>query len=294
MSVNLYYTQRIRGFQQHSVKYTPSSVCFTLRRTKFRCKRCGSSDLTVTPLSLRRVHGEPMGSCRELVFEFTTHRLYCPNCKVRAVEHIPFLSHPHARMTKALERTVLELRQCMSIRAVANYFHLRWHSVKELEKKHLEKKFRRIPTAHVKAVGIDEIHIGHGMANEQFLTIVRDLASGAVIHVGEGKGISALAGALKKLKKSKLNKYAEAAERIAVYLSHEPGGFTRRRQIPLKQYAGRFSGIGGCLYVQRSAENDLHACKNFLSCKYRIPSLGQTRRRDRHSGMKKHGSNNSG
>lgn len=102
MSVNLYYTQRIRGFQQHSVKYTPSSVCFTLRRTKFRCKRCGSSDLTVTPLSLRRVHGEPMGSCREVVFEFTTHRLYCPNCKVRAVEHIPFLSHPHARMTKAL------------------------------------------------------------------------------------------------------------------------------------------------------------------------------------------------
>lgn len=39
------------------------------------------------------------------------------------------------------------------------------------------------------------------MANEQFLTIVRDLASGAVIHVEEGKGISALAGALKKQKK---------------------------------------------------------------------------------------------
>lgn len=42
------------------------------------------------------------------------------------------------------------------------------------------------------------------MKNEQFLTIVRDLESGAVIHVGDGKGISALAGALKKLKKSKL------------------------------------------------------------------------------------------
>ena len=39
---------------------------------------------------------------------------------------------------------------------------------------------------------------------EQFLTIVRDLKSGAVIHVGEGKGENALARALKKLKKSKL------------------------------------------------------------------------------------------
>ena len=49
---------------------------------------------------------------------------------------------------------------------------------------------------------LSEIHVGKGMQNQQFLTIVRDLQSGAVIHVGEGKGCSALAGALKKLKKS--------------------------------------------------------------------------------------------
>ena len=42
------------------------------------------------------------------------------------------------------------------------------------------------------------------MKNEQFLTIIRDLQSEAVIHVGEGKGVSALSGALNKLKRSKL------------------------------------------------------------------------------------------
>ncbi len=47
-------------------------------------------------------------------------------------------------------------------------------------------------------------YIGKGKENSGFLTIVRDLESGAVIHVGEGKGVDALAGALKKLKKSKL------------------------------------------------------------------------------------------
>ena len=204
MPVNLYYTQRIRGFQQESVKYNGSSVRYSLKRTKFQCRYCGSSRVTVKPLSRRLVHGEPMGCCHEVIFEFTTHLLYCPACKIRMVEHIPFLTHPWARMTKSLERTVLELRQHMSIRAVANYFHLRWHTVKELEKKHLKKKFFRIQTAHIKAIGIDEIHVGRGMKNEQFLTIVRDLESGAVIHVGDGKGVSALAGALKKLKKSKL------------------------------------------------------------------------------------------
>ena len=92
----------------------------------------------------------------------------------------------------------------MSIQAAARYFHLRWHTVKELEKKYLKKKFNRIPTAHIKAIGIDEIHIGRGMTKEPFLTIVRDLKSGAVVHAGEGKSKYALAGALKKLKKSKL------------------------------------------------------------------------------------------
>ena len=78
------------------------------------------------------------------------------------------------------------------------------HTIKEFEKRQLRKKYARIQTAHVKAIGIDEIHVGRGMGNSQFLTVVRDLESGAVIHVGEGKGISALAGAMKKLKRSKL------------------------------------------------------------------------------------------
>jgi len=92
----------------------------------------------------------------------------------------------------------------MSLRALAGYFHLRWHTIKELEKKVLRRKFARIQTAHIKAIGIDEIHVGNGKSDAQYLTIVRDLNSGAVIHVGEGKGIPALDGALKKLKKSKL------------------------------------------------------------------------------------------
>ena len=145
-----------------------------------------------------------MGNCREVVFEFMTHRIYCTRCKNRGMEHIPFLSQPWSRMTKSLERTILELRQHMSIRAISNYFRLRWHTIKDLEKKYLAKRFRRIQTSHIKAIGIDEIHVGKGMKNEQFLTIIRDLQSGAVIHVGEGKGVSALSGALNKLKRRKL------------------------------------------------------------------------------------------
>ena len=204
MPVNLYYTQRVRGFQQVSEKYTSESATFLLRRTQQRCPRCGSVDVAATPLRRRSIRGEPLGCCREVRMEFTVHRLYCHSCRTRELEHIPFLSHPKARITKSLERTILEMRQYASIQDIARYFHLRWHMIKELEKKHLRKRFSRIQTAHIKAIGIDEIHVGNGKAGDQYLTIVRDLNSGAVVHVGEGKGIPALDGALKKLKKSKL------------------------------------------------------------------------------------------
>ena len=202
MPVNLYYTQRGRGFQQESEKYASESATFFLRRTQQRCPRCGSTDVVATPLRRRSIRGEPLGSCREVRLEFTVHRLYCSSCKSRTLEHIPFLSHPKARISRALERTILELRPHMSLRALAGYFHLRWHTIKDLEKKVLRRKFARIQTAHIKAIGIDEIHVGNGKADTQYLTIVRDLNSGAVIHVGEGKGVAALEGALKKLKKA--------------------------------------------------------------------------------------------
>ena len=204
MPVNLYYTQRVRGFQQESEKYTAESATFSLRRTQHRCPRCGSTEVVATPYRRRSIRGEPLGSCREVRLEFTVHRLYCSCCKSRTMEHIPFLSHPKARISRALERTILELRPHMSLRALASYFHLRWHTIKELEKKVLRRRFARIQTAHIKAIGIDEIHVGNGKADTQYLTIIRDLKSGAVIHVGEGKGIPALSGAWQKLKKSKL------------------------------------------------------------------------------------------
>ena len=150
MPVNLYYTQHVRGFQQVSEKYSGETATFFLRRTEQRCPCCGSVDVVATPLRRRSIQGGPLGCCREVRMEFIVHRLYCHNCKRRELEHIPFLSHPKARMNKALERTILELRPHMSLRALAGYFHLRWHTVKELEKKLLKKRFSRIQTAHIK------------------------------------------------------------------------------------------------------------------------------------------------
>lgn len=77
----------------------------------------------------------------------------------------------------------------MSIRDVARFTGLHWESVKNIEKAWLEKKYRRIRMAQVEYLGIDEVHLGPIMG---FITVVRDLESGAVLFIGAGKGKAAL------------------------------------------------------------------------------------------------------
>ena len=73
MPVNLYYTQKVRGFQQEKVKYSKENVEIHLKRTKHQCPYCGSSAVTVEPLRRRRIRGEPIGCCRKVVLDFMKH-----------------------------------------------------------------------------------------------------------------------------------------------------------------------------------------------------------------------------
>ena len=207
MPVNLYYTQKVRGFQQTHVEYFSEKAVYELKRTVHRCPRCGSKDVSAERLGERSIRGVPMGACRVVYLRHAMHRIYCHHCHGRSMEHIPFLSHPKARLTKSFERTIIELREHMSIRAISNYFHLRWHTVKDLEKKHLQKKFSKVSVSQVKIIGIDEIYVSR-TADQKFITVIRDLESGAVLYVGDGKGLAALDGALKIIKKCKIKAVA--------------------------------------------------------------------------------------
>ena len=204
MSTELYYTQGIRDFQVKETIYSEERMEIHLRRKEHLCPKCGAKSVSLIVLYERDVRGLPMGRILEVHLIYPMHRIYCHCCHESSVEEIPVLSHPRARLSIMFERMVLELREQLSIQALAKLYHLRWHTVKDIEKRYLQQKFATIDTSKVQAVGVDEIHIGHGQAKQAYLTIVRDLESGAVIHVGDGKGVSALEGALSKLNASKL------------------------------------------------------------------------------------------
>ena len=125
-------------------------------------------------------------------------RIRCYECGAFAQEPISFCPGPYARHTKPLARYVIGLRSQMSIRAVAQLTGLNWETVKNIEKAYLERKYRRIRLKDVHVLGIDEVYLGLKMG---FITVVRDLESGAVLHIGKGKGYEALAKFRKRLKR---------------------------------------------------------------------------------------------
>jgi transposase len=133
-----------------------------------------------------------------------------------AVRQVPVrFAHGRRSYTKAFERHVLELSRHMTIQDVARHLQVSWDVVKDIQKRYLGQKFRRIKLKRLRQIAIDEIAIGRG---HRYLTVVLDLVSGAVMFVGDGKGADALKPFWKRLKCSHAKVEAVAMDMSPAYL----------------------------------------------------------------------------
>jgi len=139
----------------------------------------------------------PIGS-KPVFIELDVARVYCRRCRVIRQVNVPFADSQRT-YSRAFARYVLELRQSMTITHVARHLGVSWWMIKDIEKRYLQTHFARPKLKHLRQIAIDEISIGKG---HRYLTIVLDLESGAVVHVGDGKGADALKPFWKRLKAS--------------------------------------------------------------------------------------------
>ena len=105
---------------------------------------------------------------------------------------------------------------------------------------------------HLRQIAIDEISIGKG---HRYLTIVLDLESGAVVHVGQGKGGDALRDFWVRLGRSRVKIEAVATDMSPAYIdavmTHLPQAtlvFDRFHVIKL--YNDKLSDLRRALYHQ--------------------------------------------
>jgi transposase len=118
--------------------------------------------------------------------------------------------------TKSFERYALDLLRHMTILDVARHLGVSWDVIKDIQKRHLKRRFSRPKLKSLRWIAIDEISIGKG---QRYLTVVLDLKSGRVVYVGDGKGAEALEPFWKRLKGSKAKIKAVAMDMSPAYIS---------------------------------------------------------------------------
>jgi len=210
----LYHAWGIRGYQHGRTEYREGATCFVIEHTpgSLRCGRCGSDDVVRAGTVPRWFRTLPIGS-RPTWLGLDVQRLRCHACGCTRQAHLGFADE-RVRHSKAFERYVLELSRHMTIQAVAEHLDVGWDLVKDIQKRHLSRRFKRIRLRGLKRLAIDEISIGKG---HRYLTVVLDLDSGAVVFIGQGKGADALDPFWRSLRASRAKVQAVATDMSPAY-----------------------------------------------------------------------------
>jgi transposase len=146
------------------------------------CSGCRGWCGEVHDTELRRVRDLPIFEHRvELVVPRV--RVACPRCGPK-VEWLPWLE-PYARVTRRLADSVARLCMVASVLHVSRHFELNWKTVKDLDRKALERKLGPVDLDGVQVIGMDEFAIQKG---HRYATVIVEPTRKRVLWVGRGRG----------------------------------------------------------------------------------------------------------
>lgn len=211
----LYHVWGIRGYSVAGCQKVDRDCILVNIDAKvqvLRCPRCGTKNVVRKGTNPRLWRGTSVGS-RRVYFEAQVPRVHCARCGITRQIRVTFADEKR-RHTRQFERYALELAQISTTADAADHLDVSWDTVRDIEVRHLEKKYKKPKLKQLRRIAIDEIYLGKGM---KYLTVVLDLVSGAIVFVGRGKGADALDGFWRRLAGSKARIEAVAADMSPAY-----------------------------------------------------------------------------
>jgi len=192
----LYRAWGIRGYRYVRTNYPEGGIEFVIEQDpkSLECGHCGSRRIMRQGQVSRRFKTTPVGG-KPVSVVLPIPRLWCAECSTTRQAKVAFADERRS-YTRTFERYALELCRHMTIRAVARHLGVGWDMIKDMQKRYLKKHFGRPRLKDLREIAIDEISIGKG---HHYLTVVLDLATGAVVFIGEGKGADSLKPFWKRL-----------------------------------------------------------------------------------------------
>jgi len=197
-------------------EYLMGTIVFTVEkgRSALRCPVCHGKLVTRRGKVQRWFHTLPIGRKRVYI-KFYVPRVFCHSCKIVRQITIGFADERFT-YTKSFARYAMELSRHMTIQDVAIHLGISWDVIKEIQQRHLERRYSRPKLKQLELLAIDEISIGK---HHRYLTVVLDLVTGAVVFVGDGRGADALLPFWKRLRHSRAKIRAVAMDMSPAYIS---------------------------------------------------------------------------
>lgn len=185
----LYQAFGLVGYQYVNQTFQGGRVTFRIEqpRERLRCSQCGDAEVWAQGGEERTFRTIPIGA-KPVLIQFKVPRVLCFACGQARQVKLGF-ADPKKRYTRSFERYALELSRHMTIQDVANHLQVSWDTIKEIQARSLRRRFGKPKLSKLRQIAIDEIAIGKG---HHYLTVVLNLLSGAVVFVGDGKGVEAL------------------------------------------------------------------------------------------------------
>ena len=204
----------LRDYRYLKTEYEGDKVYFHVQDPKPQCANC-SSDNAIRDGSTQRTFRLVTIGRRQTFAVLDIPRLRCRDCGAKRQAHIRF-AEPMKTYARSFQRLVLDLLELGTVQSTAKFLGVGWDLVKAIQKDNLRKRFDKPPLHKVASIAIDEIYLGKVLG---YRTLVLDLATGAIVHVGKGKGVDALKPFWRRLSASRANIVAVAMDMSVSYMS---------------------------------------------------------------------------
>ncbi|MBQ8467994.1 MAG: ISL3 family transposase [Prevotella sp.] len=178
------------------------------------CPRCGKRHLVKNGYRFRDFIGLPIGG-KKVIIRMKVQRYKCRHCDYDQQERIPFATGSRS-YTHRFAKYVVDLLRGMTLQDVSNHLGVSWDTIKEIHSTYLERHYSPPSLEGVENIGIDEFAVRKGHV---YKTIVVDLDSGRVLHVGDGKGADALAKFWRKVKRKGIKIKHVATDLSAAFIA---------------------------------------------------------------------------